>query len=173
MLTLALLLVVWMVGFNRPRASQATPYVAPSLSFDPQSSQTPPPGPFGTPGPEQPVLTLPPPPMAGMLRTPVPSVAPRASTLPGPTVTYTVNGADYVTSDVPGEASVYVDGTSLVIQTGRTSPDQAWVTWRLSPEQLGTTAAIHSVDVSVCGQGQGDFWETYGPDGGNPFEYEV
>ena len=32
---------------------------------------------------------------------------------------------------------------------------------------------IVNVDVRICGRGEGDFWEVYGPDGGDPFEYEV
>ena len=180
-LTLALLLAVWMFAFAPvPRAAPVlTPTPAPTLvqatpigglpTPGPGASVAPPTnGPAASRTPFNPWGSMAPP-----LRTPVPSTGPRESTIPGQAQVFVVNGADYVDASIPDEAELDRNGDSVTLITTRGSSDALWVTWRLDDEVLPAGAVIHDVAVRICGDGSGDFWEVYGPDGGSPFEYEV
>ena len=74
---------------------------------------------------------------------------------------------------VPEGARIRRIGTSVRVDSTADTSQAAWVIWHLSPDRLPPGAVIHSVDVRVCGSGEGDFWEVYGPDGSQPTEYEV
>jgi hypothetical protein len=191
--TLALLMTVWMVGFGgrSPLAPEptASPTPAPEVTeapvaptdaptVSPSPSEVPPteaPTPSPTPAPT-PVAVTPTPapsPTQAPLRTPFSSVPPQPTTSPADTITFVVHGSDYVASDVPSDATLARFGTSAVLTTTSASSDALWVTWRLDPALLPVGRTIHSVNVRICGEGTGHFWEVYGPDGGDPFEYEV
>ena len=47
------------------------------------------------------------------------------------------------------------------------------LTYVLPPSSVPAGARIARLDVAVCGDGSGDFWETYGPSDMEPIEYEV
>ena len=73
---------------------------------------------------------------------------------------------------MPDGAELSRNGDLAVLRTTSTSADVLWVTYRVDPAQLGG-ATIRTVDTAICGRGQGQFWEVYGPTGSNPVEYEV
>jgi hypothetical protein len=195
MLTFALLLTVWMVATGAPQATpQPSPTPAPPATLAPLPSQTPLtpglPTPSAPAAPTDDPTTLPsptvsappsatpfplpsaswsPPPM----RTPPPSIAPAPSVEPGEIQTLVIAGTAYVAADVPSNGQLLNTSRGALLETSRDSSDALWVTYDLPPERLPAGALIHSVDVRVCGIGEGDFWEVYGPPGGEPFEYEV
>ena len=107
------------------------------------------------------------------VRTPIASAIPTASTQPGESQVYVISGSDFLDSSVPDGASVtQADGTA-VLESTRAANDALLVTYDLPRDRLPAGAVIHSVAVRVCGTGEGDFWEVYGPLGAEPFEYEV
>jgi hypothetical protein len=182
-LTMALLLSVWMVAGGSLGPS-VTPTPRPT---DPPFPTAPPATPTPTPTPTveitaaptaSPALTLvptlapSPTPTQPPLRTPGPSVA-LPSSAAGDTQVFVVNGSDYVSADVPAGGVLNKVGTSAFLRTTTEAVDALWVTWRLDEALLPVGRTVHSVDVRICGAGQGHFWEVYGPDGGDPFEYEV
>ena len=127
-----------------PSASvEATPSVAEAATpAGASATPTPVPTPVGTPGP-----------------TPV----------PGETVTYTVKGSQYVDSQVPpGGAITNLSGGAITMTTAASS-EELIVTYRLT---IPAGRVVKSYEVKVCGSGSGNFWETYGPPGANPVEYE-
>jgi hypothetical protein len=182
-LTLALLFSVWMVagGSIGPRVTPTPRPTDPPFPTAPPATPTPVPSPTiavtGAPSSTAtptllPTLSPSPTPTQPPLRTPGPSVA-LPSTAPGDTQVFIVNGSDYVTADVPPGGVLNKVGTTAFMRTTTDSVDALWVTWRLDEASLPVGRTIHSVDVRICGSGQGHFWEVYGPDGGEPFEYEV
>lgn len=179
LLSLAVMLSGWMlVSGSAAPAPAATPSAAPPTirPSTPVAMPTATPAPPSEPGSPLPTRTpwnwngeTPAP-----LRTPRPTIdLPRPSAEPGETVTYRVDGRDYVDAVIPPEARLSRFGGSVSLDTTRSAGLPLWVTWRLSPDVLPPNAVIVSVDVKICGDGEGDFWEVYGPDGGEPFEYEV
>jgi hypothetical protein len=177
LLTLALLLSGWMLVSG----SAAAPTAAPSAS--PTAPPTASVGSAGrtaapSPTPSGPTTTRTPWNWFGVtpapLRTPRPTIdLPRPSAEPGETLTFRVDGRDYIESVVPEGARLSRFGSSVALDTTASAGEPLWVSWRLPAEELPAGAVIVSVDVSICGRGEGDFWEVYGPDGGDPFEYEV
>ena len=202
LLTFILLTVVWMLAFGgsgtRGAGSEPTPSRSPYYTLaatpPPPTSTPPPPTPMPTPtrhpsaspstvstaapstaAPSADPLPSPvstgfsPPP----LRTALPSVIDLPSTTPGSTETYVVVGSAYVSSDVPSNGRLATNGDKAMLETTSTSSDALWVTYMLDPGQLPVGAVINSVDVAICGRGEGTFWEVYGPPGSEPHEYEV
>jgi hypothetical protein len=107
------------------------------------------------------------------LRTPPPSLTPGESTVPGATQTFVVNGIAFSSSDVPANGQLVQSGDGVILQTTDDSADALWVTYVLDPANLPPGSVINNVDVRICGEGDGDFWEVYGPPGSEPDEYEV
>lgn len=183
LVTFALLVTGWMVATGTPAATASptpsvAPTVAPVVSLAPVTptpprpeTPTPEPTPTSTPAPATPTptTTFSPPPM----RTPPPSGEPLPSTLPGSTQTIVVAGNSYISADVPSHGRLLNTQRGALLETSRDSSDALWVTYDLPAESLPAGAVVHSVDVRICGVGEGDFWEVYGPPGGEPFEYEV
>ena len=112
-------------------------------------------------------------PFLAPVRTPVAAASPTAITEPGETQVYVVYGTDYVDSRVPTGATLTSTDAGAVLQTTRAADDALLVTYELPRSTLPADSVIHSVAVRVCGSGEGDFWEVYGPLGAEPFEYEV
>ncbi|MES2209405.1 MAG: hypothetical protein V4515_04380 [Chloroflexota bacterium] len=137
---------------ERPTARPTrTPRPAPSASGGSTS-----PGPSGTPGPT-----------AG------PTGTPRPTLPPGTVITITVKGRDYVSAEIPPNGTVKKQGDSAILHTDRSMSLFLGVTWDIPPGSIPFGAKIARIDSRVCGSGSGDFWETYGPDGSEPFEYAV
>jgi hypothetical protein len=59
------------------------------------------------------------------------------------------------------------------LETTRTISAQLMVTWFLPEGSIPADTVVTGVDVAVCGSGDGDFYETYGPEGSDPMEHEV
>jgi hypothetical protein len=201
LLTFALLVSVWMVGFGGfGSAAQptATPYHTPyyTMAATP-APPTPTPEPTPTPTP-QPTSTPSPAPTPTPLATPTVPVTPGASepepsveASPAPlrtapasfvvpsigadeqTQTVDIAGGAFVDSQVPDGGSITAQNDGIIIATTSHASDEASVTYRLDPSELPEGAVITEVDTKVCGQGVGQFWETYGPVGGTPTEYEA
>jgi hypothetical protein len=172
MLTIAGLMSVWMVTAGTP-----APSVSPGPSARPTPSPTPTPfNPQPTEPGAEPTPTRTPFLINGNtpapLRTPG-IVLPRPSVEPGETVVITLDGREYDEATVPRNAKLSRSGPRVTLDTNRSSGEPLWVNWRLPAEALPQDAVIANVDVKMCGYGDGDFWEVYGPDGGEPFEYEV
>lgn len=170
---LAGMLSVYMVAAGTP-----APTGAPSPSARPTPSPTP--TPFN-PEPTEPGMTGPTPTRTPFLvngNTPAPLrtpgiVLPRPSAEPGETIVITLDGRDYAESIVPRNGRLTRNGPRVTLDTNRSLGEPLWVTWRLPSTALPDGAVAVNVDVKMCGRGEGDFWEVYGPDGGEPFEYEV
>jgi hypothetical protein len=107
------------------------------------------------------------------VRTPVVATSPAASTEPGESEVYVVNGTDFVDSSIPTGATLTPTDGGAILNTTRAADEALLVTYDLPRSLLPADAVIHSVAVRVCGTGEGDFWEVYGPLGAEPFEYEV
>lgn len=86
---------------------------------------------------------------------------------------FVVDGNDFVASSVPEHGALTQTDAGALLETTRDVNDALLVTYDLPRELLPDEAVIHSVAVRVCGTGEGDFWEIYGPLGAEPFEYEV
>lgn len=132
----------------------------------------------GTPPPRQPQTTRPPTPT----RKPTtrPSAAASAvptgeATIPADgTLRVVLRGDQYELADIPENGKVTpVAGGGIRIETTRLYSHQLMVTWFLPDDALPAGATITEVDVAVCGSGDGDFYETYGPEGSEPMEHEV
>ena len=69
---------------------------------------------------------------------------------------------------------VLPDGSVKVTSTRESASDQ-YVEWIIDPPSsvLPPGAQVASVLTVVCGRGEGDWWEVYGPYGSEEFEYEV
>ena len=105
---------------------------------------------------------------ATAVATPVRTAGP--TPVPGETVTYTVKGSQYVSKQIPpGGAISNLAGGAIKMTTGTASSDELTVTYRFT---IPAGRVVQSYQVKVCGSGTGNFWETYGPPGANPVEYE-
>jgi hypothetical protein len=114
-----------------------------------------------------------------------PSIAPAGS--PGATtepVTATIpadgvvrvvlRGDQYELADIPENGTLTpVAGGGIRLETTRLYSHQLMVTWFVPPDAIPAGATATRVDVAVCGRGDGDFYETYGPEGSDPTEHEV
>jgi hypothetical protein len=88
----------------------------------------------------------------------------------GETVTYSVKGSAYVDSVIPpGGLITNLAGGAIKMTTGTANSDELTVTYRLT---LPAGRTVTRYQVNVCGAGSGNFWETYGPPGASPSEYE-
>ena len=85
-----------------------------------------------------------------------------------------LRGDEYTDSFVPpnGTLEKLEDG-SIRMSTTRGSGVSLEVDWELAAGELPAGRTVVDVDVNVCGAGEGDFWETYGPYGANPVEHEA
>ena len=105
-----------------------------------------------------------------------PSAAPTAapSTVPGDPLVVVLGGDQYEVADVPdnGKLTRHPDG-SITIETTRDYSFQLMVTWFLPTDAIPAGARIARLDTRICGSGGGDFWESYGPEGGETLEAEV
>lgn len=106
--------------------------------------------------------------------TPRLTVTPRPSSGPAGTIEVVVRGRDYFTTNAtePGEITFQPNG-GIVMETGRALTNAVAVDYRVPPGSIPSGRSIVSIDTKVCGSGSGDFWEAYGPDGGEPDEYEA
>jgi hypothetical protein len=170
---LAAMLAVWMVGAGTPAA---TPSPLPSQRPTPSPTPTP----YNLlptdPGSAEPTPTRTPLVINGNTPAPLrtPGISqPRSSAEPGDTIVVTLEGREYAESIVPRNGRLTRSGQRVTLDTNRSSGEPLWVTWRLPASALPEGAVVVNVDVKMCGYGDGDFWEVYGPDGGEPFEYEV
>jgi hypothetical protein len=106
-------------------------------------------------------------------RTPRPTATPPPIG-PGNKVKVVVTGQQYVKADVPSNGTVTkLGGGALRISTTRDLSDPLTLTYKLPAASLPAGAKIRELDVDVCGFGEGDFWETYGPFGADEYEFEV
>jgi len=132
----------------------------------------------GTPPPRQPQTTRPPTPTRKPTTRPsaAASAAPTGeATIPADgTLRVVLRGDQYELADIPENGKVTpVAGGGIRIETTRLYSHQLMVTWFLPDDALPAGATITEVDVAVCGSGDGDFYETYGPEGSEPMEHEV
>ena len=103
-----------------------------------------------------------------------PYVNPGPSLLPDGRLVYTLRGDEYDTADVP-ENGILREGPdgSINMQTTRLLSYQLIVTYVLPEKVVPAGKRIVGIDTRVCGSGEGDFWETYGPEGSDTLEHEV
>jgi hypothetical protein len=142
-----------------PRPSAAASGAASTAPSTPSGSETP-----QTAAPS-PVMPTP---------TPRPSRSVPPVGNPGDTVTVVVNGNQFVKSVVPTNAKVTrLPSGAALLTSDRTYSDPTTVTYVLPQGSLPAGTKISRLDVAVCGDGSGDFWETYGPSDMEPIEYEV
>lgn len=101
-------------------------------------------------------------------------VNPGPSFLPDGRIVYTLRGDEYEDVDVPdsGTFTERPDG-SVLLETIRLYSYQLILTYALPEDVIPVGKTITRVDTRVCGSGEGDFWETYGPEGGDTLEHEV
>ena len=99
---------------------------------------------------------------------------PGPSLLPDGRILYTLRGDEYDDVDVPedGKFTEKPDG-SVLMETTRLRSYQLIVTYVLPDDVIPPGSRITRIDTRVCGSGEGDFWETYGPEGGDTLEQEV
>ena len=103
--------------------------------------------------------------------TPVPTPTP----LTGQVRVYRIEPANYEEARIRGNATLEIlpNGSVRVTSTRESAADQ-YVEWRIDPEAvLPPGAPISTIETIVCGSGEGDWWEVYGPYGSDEFEYEV
>lgn len=132
----------------------------------------------GTPPPKQPQTTRPPTPTRKPTTRPTaaPSAAPTGeATIPADgTVRVVLRGDQYEIADIPENGTVTrLAAGGIRLETTRTYSHQLMVTWFVPDDAVPAGATITEVDVAVCGNGDGDFYETYGPEGSEPLEHEV
>lgn len=149
--------------------STPTPTAAPTATGSPTAPPTATPSAAPTAAPTaSPVPTAAP--------TPVPTAPPATpppSIGPDGIATYILDGAAFTAVDVPDGARVRRSGTDVILDSTRDAPGSTKVFWLLDPSALPQGRTIESVDGRICGIGEGDFWEVYGPPGSEPEEYEV
>jgi hypothetical protein len=85
-----------------------------------------------------------------------------------------VPGNQYINSAVPSNGSVTsnADG-SVTMKLDRTVSDEIELDYIVPADRIPAGKTITNMDVLVCGTASGDFWESYGPQGSDPTEYEV
>ncbi len=143
-------------------AATRVPTVRPSPSIDyrpsTRPSQAPTPTPTPTPTPEPGGTPVPTP-------TPVP---------PGKVVEIVVPGQAYAGVEIPENGSVTkLAGGGIVMKTTRELSEPMTVTYELPLSKLPSGMKVVRVDAAICGLASGDFWESYGPTGSEPYENEV
>jgi hypothetical protein len=107
---------------------------------------------------------------------PTPTLAPVPSVVAGQAIVVTLRGQDYVSAqgvDPLHATLTYLSGGGIRLRSDGSTSDSLTVTYRLSPSSLPAGKDIRRIDVKVCGSGSGDFWESYGPPGSEPVEYEA
>jgi len=110
-------------------------------------------------------------PSATVIPSPTPSVTAGPTPIPAAGVTYTLKGNEYEDAQIPlGGTIDQLSGGAIQMTTGTAYSDEMTVTYRLD---LPAGQVVKSYVVKVCGTGSGRFWETYGPPGSNPVEYEA
>jgi hypothetical protein len=145
-----------------PRVT-ASPGVAPSpsRSFMPRPSE-PPDDPTPSPEPAD---------SAAPGRTPRPTPSPVA---PGTVVEIVVPGTRMAQQEVPANGSVTnIAGGGVLLRTTRDLSEQLEVAYKLPMSQIPPGMKVARMDTRICGDAEGDFWETYGPARAEPYEYEV
>jgi hypothetical protein len=61
----------------------------------------------------------------------------------------------------------------IMVTTHRDSDHPLHLEWVFDPAVLPAGSTVSHVDTRVCGHGEGDFYEVYGPYDSDPVEYEV
>lgn len=141
-----------------------TPVATAGQTPDPGASATSSGAPTPTPGGETPGTT----PTAGPTDTPGPTVG------PGGRLVLTLLGVQYESAVVaPNATLIKRDDGSILLVSRRGQSDTSEVHYRLPASALPPASQIVRIDTLVCGEGSGDFWETYGPDGSSPAEHEA
>jgi len=195
--TLAVLGIAWLALTGEVSRQTVPPTPAPSSSApaDPATpTVTPSPAPTTTaPGTLVPARTVPPvatqrptSTVAAPTDTPRPAgtAAPTATQTPSPrpaasgstrSFSVTLAGRDYdpgsvVMTDVASITPLATGG--IILETDRSSPGQLLVSWEVPARRLPAGAVVVRIDVAICGSGEGDFWEIYGPPGSLEVEYE-
>jgi len=75
---------------------------------------------------------------------------------------------------VPPEAVVTNRaGGGIRITTIRSAAFPVSMDWTLATSAFPGDASVLAVETLICGRGEGDFYEVYGPYGADPVEYEV
>jgi hypothetical protein len=103
------------------------------------------------------------------------SVAPTATPI-GPPVTRTfqVNVQQpSVTKVAPEDSLDRKPNGGIVVTTHRDSGHPLHLEWLFDPAALPAGSTVSHVETRVCGHGDGDFYEVYGPYDSDPVEYEV
>jgi hypothetical protein len=78
------------------------------------------------------------------------------------------------TNDVPPpDTLMHLADGGITVTTSRDAGHPAHLAWDWSPPGLPPGATVSKVDTRVCGHGDGDFYEVYGPFDADPVEYEV
>ena len=162
-LTMAILVGAFLV-FSALTASDGQAHATPSpTSAAPSTDATP----SRTPRPSAtPVATATP------LSTATPIATPRATSTPpsGQAILVSVPGNEYADANIPSNGSVTDLGNGAIqLTTNNTTSDQLTVTYRA---EIPAGKTVVAFQVKVCGAGSGNFWETYGPPGSQPDEYE-
>lgn len=128
----------------------------PSATADPSTAAS------STPGPGTP---------AGTPR-PTPTKAPPVA--PGSIIEVVVLGHDFVESEIASNGTITTLASGgILMSSTRDLSDLTSVTYLLPRSQIPAGTIIKRLDVAVCGKGEGDFWETYGPPDANPSEHEA
>jgi len=98
----------------------------------------------------------------------------RARSASANTIEVVVLGSKYINPSLAsnGKVTKLANG-GMIMSSDRTISDPSEVQYRIPAGQIPAGTRITRIDVAVCGLGQGDFWESYGPSGSDPDEYEV
>jgi hypothetical protein len=177
----ALTLAVLVGGFLVLRAlppGAAAPTASPSPSPSPSQvaavTPSPVPSPTWTPTPA-PSRSATPEPSATSSAAATPTITPVPPFVGGEKIVVTVLGQDYVLAQglVPTHATITkLSGGAIRLDTDGSLGDPLTVTYRASVS-VPAGKSIRRIDVKICGAGGGDFYESYGPPGSVPVEYEL
>jgi hypothetical protein len=185
-LTLALLLAVYIALGALSGEGAPTPTIPPAATpselsaGSPQPIRTPP---TPTPNPS-PTVSASAAPSATPTATPTenpaatsptrPTATPAPSVGPGQQLEVVVAGSAFTEAEVPPNGTLRkLSGGAVLLELDRTFSEPLTLTYRLPATSIPAGRSVRRIDVKVCGAGSGDFWETYGPFGSEPFEYEV
>ena len=107
------------------------------------------------------------------------TAGPSATTGPTPlppgalTTSVVLRGVDYADTSGPPESTLESLPSGAVRLTNvADSGESRRVDWVLPADALPANATILNINARVCGAGSGEFWESYGPNGGFPVEHE-